>query len=85
MGIAGIHAIPMMIKCMLQEHFATQGFPALSMGKTFAVYCHKIIQNVLASAANFFIFWEINPKSISRKRKTNQTNNNWKLEHCRLF
>ena len=35
MGITGIHAISMMITCMLQ---GTLGFPAFSVGKTFAVY-----------------------------------------------
>ena len=36
MGIMGIHAIPMMITCMLQGTLC-----ALSMGKTFAVWRKK--------------------------------------------
>ena len=35
MGIMGIHAIPMMITCMLQGTLCDTG---ISMGKTFAVY-----------------------------------------------
>ena len=36
MGISDIHVSQ--LHAYYREHFATQGFPALFMGKTFAVY-----------------------------------------------
>ena len=38
MEISGIHVFPItIVHAYYREHFATQGFPALFMGKTFAV------------------------------------------------
>ena len=37
MGISGMYS-PSQLHAYYREHFATQGFPALYMGKIFAVY-----------------------------------------------
>ena len=59
MGITGIHAIPMMITCMLQGTLCDTGIPCTFYGETFAVYS-------MADARNGFELFFIVVRTPSR-------------------